>query len=321
MVAAAKRMRLDRATLYNIRYLPGAVTLPAEAGSNPQLKSIYLRLPTGMNRFKKFYVGAKDFWRGELARLKFRNPGLEVRVETVAKPKINEPFYMTLEYHSTQKETLKELKTKPFPKPLQRLPIGIWRGQARGTKLTFPPKEGEKITLNGRQTEIPDEDDKDAKVRFWNPSRLWREMGCQFLTTVGKMPKTENIKPVEFSRMILEHCPSAQIVPVPQLPADASAPQTTSPPEILYSRKVTVPITGLRHHEIWNWVRQTGNLPYIEAEASGEELQEIRQHRKQVKKSNKDKGRVKAGLDKKKGEEQALKDARAEAERMTAEAA
>lgn len=272
-----------------------------------------------MNRFKKFYVGAKDFWRGELARLKFQNPGLEVRVETVAKPKINEPFYMTLEYHSTQKEALKELKTKPFPKPLQRIPVGIWNGEERGTKLKFPPKEGEKIELNGKQTEVTD--DPDAKVRFWNPSRLWREMGCQFLSDVGKMPKVESIKPVEFSRMILEHCPSAQILPVPQLPADASAPQTTSPPETLYSRKVTIPITGVRHHELWNWVRQTGNLPYIEAEPSEEELAEYQQDHKDARKSEKDRKRVKTGLDKKRNEEKALKDARAEAERITAEAA
>lgn len=318
-LSVENRCTNDSIQLFKIKFLPGSVTLPTEAGPNPQLKSIYMRVPTGMNRFMKFYMGARTFWRGELARLKFRNPGLDVRVETVSKPKINEPFYMTLEYHSSQSDTLTNLKTTPLPKPLERLPVGIWTGEKRGSRLTFPPKEGEQIIFNGVQTEPSD--DPEAKIRFHNPSRLWREMGEQFLNDIGKMPKTKDIKPVEFSRMILEHCPKDEVVPVAQSAADASAPQTTSPPETIYSRKVTTPITGVRHIELWNWIRQTGRLPYIGSAPSEEELKEYHQSQKDDRRSNRDRKRVKKGLETKRGQEKALKDARAEAERITSEAA
>lgn len=244
-----------------------------------------MRLPTGTYRGREYYAGARDFWRGHLQRLKFANPSLSCNVETVRTGE-NEPLYLSITYESPDRDSLSKLDLK-FPKPLARI-------------------QPEVITRTEGDKKIQEASPLPKEVRdLPNPN--------------APQPKPKTLLPIQMTPEILSHAPKDEIKTKAQPAPDPSAPQTTSPPETVYTRTVTLPLGGLRDNEIWLWIRQQLKIHHKKS-LEGHEAQEwigLKEHRS---KAEQDRRRVKEGMDAMKKEQMELKRAREAAARMAAEA-
>lgn len=246
-----------------------------------------MRVPTGQYEGLEWYTGARHFWRKELQRLKFWNPTLPAVVDTV-RSGANEPLYISVEYESANREALSQLKINPYPKP---------QLSVKKPKTLNPAYEG---SLDPRR----------RQQRARDPRR--------------PVPKVKDIEPFYFPEGVLEHAPRDEIKEVALLDETTTATaktaaQGTSPSKTLFTRTVTIPLAGLRHIEIWNWIRQHTNLrdhrsiPTDELKA----YQEVARFKTQ---GEKDRKRVKTAMDAMKKEQAELKKARAAAEAIAAEA-
>lgn len=240
-----------------------------------------MRLPTGQYEGIEWYSGARDFWRGELKRLKYWNPSLPTTVETIREGS-NEPLYLSVEYQCPDRNALEQLKTEPFPKPQLHV---------RNPKTPHPL----------------------LKMGFDPRRRQWK----------SHIPDPKVLDPVRMTKEVLSHAPRDEIqeikevkeVPPPSKRSDAQAADSS---ETLYTRTVTLPLAALRHHEIWNWIRQHTKLPDHRRTPVNELVQyvEVKQF---MKKAEKDRQMVRASMVAMKKEQQELKKAREAAERMAAE--
>jgi len=276
--------------------------------SQAQLKSIYMRVPTGTFPNKEYYWGARDFWHKELRRLKYWNPALRTEVETIRNGE-DEPMYLTVEYESTDREALSQLKAYPLPKPQLKI-----RPRANNKK------EREEQEQKLRQQIA--ESNPDPRKGQIQPKSIAAQLGIQKLAFASDKPtpSPKLLKPVTLTPEILSHAPKDEITVKAQPAAEASSPQTTSPPQTTYSRSLTLPLAGVRHHEIWNWIRQHTGLPDHRLRSHDEKIAYLQlvdhKHR-----AAKDRQLVKAGVEAMKREEAELKKAREAADRMAAEAA
>ncbi|KAK5958285.1 hypothetical protein OHC33_000127 [Knufia fluminis] len=303
MVNAAKRMRALTDKLFHIKNGAGSVVLPES--SQALLKSIYMRVPTGPYPNKEYYWGGRDFWHGELKRLKYWNPTLRTEIETI-RNRENEPMYLTVEYESTDREALSQLKAYPLPKPQLKV-------KPRANNKTEQQEQEQNLR---EQRSAADPDPRKAQPAA-QPRSVVEGLGYHHLQKLTPSPKT--LQPVKLTPEILSHAPSDEIKVKAQPVADASSPQTTSPPQTTYSRSLTIPLAGVRHTEIWNWIRQHTGLPDHRRIPAPEmaEWQKVADHNRQA---AKDRKLVKTGIDAMKREQLELKKAREAAERMAAEA-
>lgn len=244
-----------------------------------------MRLPTGEYEGLEWYTGARAFWRKELQRLKFWNPTLPAVVETV-RTGANEPLYLSVEYESADKEALSQLKIKPYPKP---------QLSVKNPKTPNPAYEG---SLDPRR----------RQQRARDPRR--------------PVPKPQNIEPFHFPEGVIEHAPRDEIQEITQLSETSQTKTTTQviPSErTLYTRTVTIPLAGLRHIEIWNWIRQHTKLPDHRPVPSdeGKAYHAVAHFKREA---EKDRQRVKTAMKAMKKEQQELKKAREAAEAIAAEA-
>lgn len=280
-------------------------------GAQAQLKSIYMRVPTGTYPNKEYYWGARDFWHQELKRLKYWNPALKTEVETIRAGE-DEPMYLTVEYESTDREALSQLKAFPLPKPQLKI-------QPRANNRTEKQEQEQKLR---EQVAAMNPDPRKKGQAGALPTSVAAQLGIQQLAFASNKPtpSPKDLKPVKLTPEILSHAPKDEITVKAQPAADASTPQTTSPPETTYSRTLTLPLAGLRHHEIWNWIRQHTGLGDHRRipEAEGSAYQALCGHKRRA---AKDRHLVRTGVEAMKREEQELKKAREAAERMAAEAA
>lgn len=278
--------------------------------SPAQLKSIYMRVPTGTYPNKEYYWGARDFWHRELKRLKYHNPALKTEIETIRNGE-NEPMYLTVEYESTDREALSQLKAFPLPKPQLKI-------KPRANNRTEQQEQEQKLR---EQIAAMNPDPRKGQPAA-QPKSIAAQLGIQQLAFASDKPtpSPKDLKPVKLTPEILSHAPKDEITVKAQPAADASSPQTTSPPQTIYARSLTLPLAGVRHHEIWNWIRQhTGLADHRRIpEAEGSAYKALVGHKKRA---AKDRKLVNAGVQAMKREEMELKKAREAAERMAAEAA
>lgn len=242
-----------------------------------------MRLPTGEYEGLEWYIGARQFWRKELQRLKFWNPSLPTAVETI-RTGSNEPLYLSVEYQSPDQQALAQLNIKPYPKPQLHL---------KNPKTPNPAIEG---SADPRRRQQPARDRRHP------------------------VPSPKALPAIYFPKNVIEHAPRDEIKQMAELEASSakSAKKATPPAQTLYTRTVTIPLAGLRHIEIWNWIRQHTKLPDHRPVPSeeGKAYQQVARFRKEA---EKDRKRVKAGIGAMKREQQELKKAREAAERMAAE--
>lgn len=240
-----------------------------------------MRLPTGQYEGIEWYMGARDFWHRELRRLKFWNPTIPTTVETV-RTGADEPLYLSVEYESPDQQALSQLKIKPFPKPQLHI---------QRPKTSNPLYEGS-VDPGRRQ----------------QPTRDPRH----------PVPSPKTLNPVPMPDNVREHAPRDEIRPVPQSSNGPASPQVTTPSETIYTRTVTLPLAGLRHTEIWNWIRQHTKLQNHRPVPSeeGQSYQIVARFKKEA---AKDRKRVKTGINAMKKEQLELRKAREAAERMAAD--
>lgn len=307
MVNAAKRMRGLAEKLYHIRNGPGSVELPPQPA--PQIKDIYMRLPTGEYRCEEYYIGAREFWHTIVRRLKYYNPSLPVKVDFVRAGQ-NEPLYMTVTYETPEKKFLE--KNIKMPRPLFRIPQ--------------PPKKiQEQLKLQRQQQQR--QPDTDPETRTNNERRqptFEEQMDLDGKDGKRRQRQVSKIPAVTIPPHIAAVAPKDEITLVPQPATDPAAPQTTSPPQPVYSRTLTLPLAGLRHHEIYWWFKQplkaSGLFRYGARRTPLEEKMEISKLQAFKKRAQMDRIRVKKGVEAMKREEAELKKARESAAAMTAEA-
>lgn len=266
-----------------------------------------MRVPTGPYPNKEYYWGARDFWHKELKRFKYWNPTLRTEVETIRNGE-NEPMYLTVEYESTDRDALSQLKAFPLPKP----------------QLKIKPRANSKTEQEEQERQLRQqvaESNPDPRKGLIQPKSIAAQLGIQQLAfaTDKPTPSPKFLKPVTLTPDILSRAPKDEITVKAQPAAEASTPQTTSPPQTTYSRSLTLPLAGVRHHEIWNWIRQHTGLPDHRARPTAEKVAylELVNHKKRA---AKDRQLVKGGVEAMKREEAELKKAREAADRMAAEA-
>lgn len=273
-----------------------------------ELKSINIRIPTGDYPYKEFFIGARHFWHGELERLKYWNPSLSSRVDVIRSGQ-DEPFYMTVEYESGDRAALSNLKAQPFPVPMLKMkPADQKYGQGW--------KKAEEI----KKLKPLSSFDRLAKLREAIPD-VMDQIGDQLRLPGQPFEKMKDMRPVKITPKLAEHIPKDEIRAIAQPAADPSKPQSTSPPQTMYRRKITIPVAGLRHTEIWNWIRSHQNLPDHRTwkPAQNPDMEaHVSLERFRVE-SSKDKKRVKYGIDTMKREKRQLELARAAAAERAAE--
>lgn len=156
---------------------------------------------------------------------------------------------MTVEYESSDRAALSNLKVQPFPVPMLKMrPVDPGMVQGKGKK--------DEIESLRRLNAF----DRLAKLRESIPD-VMDQISDQVRLNREKLAKMSEMKPVKITPALAEHIPKDEITTVAQPAADPSKPQTTSTPQTIYSRKVTIPVAGLRHTEIWNWIRRIQDLP------------------------------------------------------------
>ncbi|KAK5101887.1 hypothetical protein LTS08_004346 [Lithohypha guttulata] len=304
MVNAAKRMRALTAKLYPIRNEAGSIVLPSTA-PGPQLKSMFMRVPTGEFPNKEWFYGARQFWRKEMQRLKYWNPALSTNVETV-KHGEKEPMYLTLEYESNNRDALEKIKAEPLPKPLLKIrPL-----RSHGRDMTL-----KRVMFADLRNMAPE--DRLQKLQDTIPW-IMQQLDNQVILHKEKTPKVKDIRPIKMTPELATHVPKDEIVVKAQPAADPSQPQSTSAPATLYSRKLSIPIAGLRHTEIWNWIRQHQGLR-DHRRRRGAEQRAWQSLCAFGEAAQKDRRRVKRGVKNKKKEEKQLKNARDAAARIAAD--
>lgn len=244
-----------------------------------------MRLPTGEYEGLEWYMGARRFWREELQRLKFWNPTLPAKIDTV-RAGTNEPLYMSVEYESADRDALSKLRITPYPKPQLHI---------KKPKTSNPAFEG---SLDPRRRQQRSRDPRHP------------------------VPKLRHIDPIHFPENVLEHAPRDEIKEIDAsaiASTDRSSGAVQDGPATLYSRTVTIPLAGLRHTEIWNWIRQHTRLPNQRPVPSdeGKAYQIVAHFKKQA---ARDRERVRTAIDAMKREQQELKKARAAADALAAEA-
>lgn len=268
-------------------------------------------MPTGTCKSPGYYVGARDFWRMELQKLKYWNPSLTITVETVRDESGEAPMYLSVEYESSDKDELSKLKATPLPKPLFKLPAREFRKRRGKSWPATPNAQKEKIIAQSHA-------ETRQRRQETTPSVILEQLNGQLLLTNEPLPKVKLIKPITMTPDIASHAPSDEITIKAQPAADPSQPQSTSPPATVYSRTVTTPLAGLRHNEIWQWLRQHTGLPDHQPPTKEEEhkWQELVKFKQQA---DKDRKMVKAGLKLMRGEQAQLRKAKALADQMAAE--
>lgn len=244
-----------------------------------------MRLPTGLYRGTEYYAGAREFWRNHLQRLKFSNPSLHCNVETVRSGE-NEPLYLSITYESPDREALSKLNLR-FPKPLQRTKPLV-RTRTEGDKQIQETSPVPKELKNPPSPDAP-------------------------------LPRVKTLTPVQMTAEIRAHAPKDEIKAKAQPAADPSGPQTTSAPETVFTRTVTLPLGGLRANEVWLWMRQQLDLHH-ETLMMGKDKEEWVRLARFRAEADKDRQRVKTGIDAMKREKLELKKARENAAKMAAEA-
>lgn len=237
-----------------------------------------MRLPTGEYEGLEWYSGARDFWRKELRRLQFWNPTLPTAVETI-RTGSNEPLYLSVQYQSPDQQALSQLKIKPYPKPQLHL---------KKSKVPNP------WSADPRRRQLPA---RDPRHPVLSPKLL---------------------EPVYVPDNVAQHAPKDEIKQITDSESSLSSQQAGSTPQTLYTRTVTLPLAGLRHIEIWNWIRQHTKLSDHRV-VPGEEIKDYRGVSQFRKQAALDRKRVKAGIDAMKREKLELKKAREAAERMAAD--
>ena len=232
-----------------MNYLAGSV--PISNTQPQQLKSVHLRIPalTG-SIFDAYFTGARKFWHEELTRLKFKNPTLGVNVELVKKFAETEPFFLSLEFESSDRAALEGLKQVAFPKPLSRIHVH------EKSNLLQRKRENELYQIDIDSVEWKSEELKMIATR------CYQEMGGQLPLKINPFDysKIAGVPRVRFSDASSPNLPSSEIITKAQPAADPSKTQSTSPPETIYAKNITSPIIGVRHNELWTWLRNQARL-------------------------------------------------------------
>lgn len=263
-----------------------------------------MRLPTGQWQYREFFWGARDFWRRELVRLKYQNPGLIVDVDTIRSPSEKEPIYLTAEYESTDRQELEHIQPAAFPLQLSRIPpLRRW--------------ESERVRKKEKRTEETEKKEREDPVN--KVYQLAKAIGIPKPYIAGFVtPMLDELKPISMTPEIQAHAPDSAIVTKAQPAVSPEEPQTTSSPTTTYSRTLTLPLAGLRATEIWHWLRQPQKLQYEgrseKQNAMTAPWQKLCHFKEQAKI---DRRLVAAGLVKRKQEEAEIAKARQIAQRVT----
>lgn len=191
----------------------------------------------------------------------------------------NEPLYLSVEYQSPDQQALSQLKIKPYPKPQLHLKR---------------PKVPNPWSADPRRRQLPARDARHP------------------------VPSPKLLEPIYVPDDIAQHAPKDEIKQVINKDSEPSPP-SAGPPQTLYTRTVTLPLAGLRHIEIWNWVRQHTKLADHRV-VPAEDMKEYREVSRFRKQAALDRKRVKTGIDAMKKEKLELKKAREAAEAMAADA-
>lgn len=343
--------------LYDIRNKSGSIVLPP--APKPQIKWIYMRVPIGRHNQSKWYLGARDFWRGELESLKYWNPDLRVKVDEV-QPGDNKPFWLTVGYEAPSREDLVQLKEKPLPVPYQRIPLKrltlprgykeinpskIVRlekdGKERWERIENnvagqPPKEQtphfvkaaytyfkrKKALRYARQMgQAPPAPPPYQRYSFHRARRTFRRnapknikriMGLRQIFFLGsRRMKMSRMRPVRMTANIVKHAPKDTIQAKGMKSVNGEL-------QTIYGRTITTPLAGVRHTELWNWIRQHQGLP-DHRKIPQEEEDRHKQYLRFGKQAHKDRILVRKGVGAKKKEEKELRKAREAAERNAAD--
>lgn len=221
-------------------------------------------------------------------------------------------MYLSVEYESSNQDDLSNLKATPLPKPLYKLPLRELYQHMNKSWPSLPKTQKAKLIASSLV---------EARKRRIEtiPSTVLEQINGQISFEGEPMIKLKVVKPVQFTSDILSHAPKDEITIKSQPAADASQPQSTSPPTAVYSRTLTTPIAGLRHTEIWQWIRQHTGLPDHHRTEKSEEhqWQDLLKFKKQA---QKDRELVAEGLRVMRAEQAQLKKAKALADQMTADA-
>lgn len=311
MVNAAKRWRETLAKLIKVKYGDGSVPLPPFPA--PQIKRIYMRLPSGEYKSWEYYRGARKFWHRELRSLKYWNPSLPVEVETV-RTGSNEPLYMTITYEAENASRLSQ--TPQFPKPLLRIKAPRQASRRRQLPEGGQIEPDNAITAGAAEATTPTPSIEESKSEATFEERTYGNV----LSTTGdeetRADLISQIQPVSIPPHIAAVAPSDEIVTVAQPAADPSEPQTTSPPVVRYQRTLTLPLAALRGIDIFEWLRQP-LLPEMSRKRSKinkADSQKLVGGPKRREQSAEDRARVKRGVDAMKREQAEIRQAKAAAQ-------
>jgi hypothetical protein len=103
-----------------------------------------------------------------------------------------------------------------------------------------------------------------------------------------------------------------------ELPAEADAMDGSNPPALIYTRSVTLGVKNRTASQIWNWFKMRTNC--VEVPRSVEDETEFRKLAGMFSRSAIDRERVKKGVDERKANDEMLRRARGEVEKLRAEA-
>lgn len=250
----------------------------------PQLTHLHLRYPKGP--WGRTIQGAKLFRKDILPRLKYHNPALSITIENEP-GQLRDPMTLTLTFESTDPDALKAIAQKS-----QRPP----RPQSQATESRSEPGSREEMERQARKQ-----------------SPNWRTPPSR----EEPSPQDEEASP-EPQNIQRPSADDDEVVLKPQPPANPSSPSTTSPPQPVYIRSVTLGLGRRPGWEIWSWFKLRTKCQPVRT--STEDVQMKQELEQFARRAEHDRRRVKAGMDAMKREKEDLKRAREAADRLATEA-
>jgi Mitochondrial ribosomal protein L51 / S25 / CI-B8 domain len=261
---------------------------------------VHLCFPYGP--FNSAVHGARLFWRNHLRRLKYHNPALPISVEH-GPGNLRSPMTLSLTFEGADVDALKAI-----PKDIE-ISGKLSEEERRREQLRDLAKEGwltekEKEELARKQS--PNWRDAPREGMTAEEEREAEAADLETLADLSKGSTTGN------DEVVLKE-------PQPEVSVNANANAGEQPPRPpIYTRSVTVGVKDRTASQIWNWFKMQTNC--TDVPRSAEDDNEYRQLARVFSQSAMDRRRVKKGVDERKANDEMLKRARGEVEKLRAEA-
>jgi hypothetical protein len=248
--------------------------------------------------------GARLFWRNHLRRLKYHNPALPISIEQ-GPGDLGSPMALNLTFEGTDVEALKavaKVRENLGERSEKKSRLAQMRELAKEGFLTEEEKEKLARTQSPNWRDAP----RDGMIseEEEEEEELEREAEAADMETLADLSGQWT---VDDGEVVLKE-------PQPEASADTG----DQPPAPMYTLIVTLGVKDRTASQIWNWFKTRTNC--TEVPRSVEDEKEYKELAGVFSQSAMDRRRVKKGVDERKANDEMLRRARGEVEKLKAEA-